>query len=106
MKKVYKIVVFVPEAAADKVREALGKAGAGKIGNYSHCTWSTKGIGRFVPLEGAKPTEGRIGKMEEVAEERIETICDKEKLDEVLKAVKAAHPHEEAPVDIYEILNQ
>lgn len=50
-----KIVVFVPETHTDVVREAMGKAGAGKIGNYSHCTFSSKGVGRFKPEEGADP---------------------------------------------------
>ena len=104
MKKIYKIVVFVPELAADRVRQVMGEVGAGKIGNYSHCTYSMKGIGRFMPLEGSKPTEGEIGKIGEVVEERIETICDKEKLDAVLKAIKTAHPYEEAPIDVYEIM--
>jgi len=104
MKKVYKIVVFVPEAAADKIRKAMGKAGAGKIGNYSYCSYSTKGIGRFMPLEGSEPSKGKIGEIEKVAEERIETVCDKEKLDGVINAIKITHPYEEAPIDLYEVM--
>src|SRR4030067_928831 len=67
-----KIVVFVPETHADAVREAIGKAGAGKIGNYTHCSFSSQGIGRFKPEEGAHPAVGKIGKIESGREERIE----------------------------------
>ena len=96
-----KIVVFVPETHTDIVREAMGKAGAGKIGNYSYCTFSTKGIGRFKPEDGATPHIGEIGKFEEVVEERIETVCPKENLQEVIKAIKEVHPYDEVAMDVY-----
>ncbi len=100
MKK-YKIVVFVPESHADALREALGKAGAGQIGNYAFCTFTVRGIGRFKPGEGANPTIGEVGKLEEVAEERIETVCSEEKLKDVLQAIKEVHPYEEPATDVY-----
>ena len=103
--EIVKIVVFVPETHADVVREAIGKAGAGRIGNYGFCSFSIKGLGRFQPLEGANPTIGKVGKRESVREERIETICPKDKLDSVTKAIKQAHPYEEVAVDIYPLLN-
>lgn len=99
--KLYKIVVYVPEADADKLREVMGAAGAGKVGNYSHCTFSVKGTGRFMPLTGANPTIGEVGKPELVAEERIETVCEEDKLKAVLKAIKDAHPYEEPATDVY-----
>ena len=102
-KKRYKIVVYVPENDADKLREAMGNAGAGKIGNYSHCTFTIKGTGRFKPLEGANPTIGEVGKLEEVAEERIETVCESDNLSDVLKAIKDVHPYEEPATDVYPI---
>ena len=68
MNKIFKIVVFVPESHTDIVREAMGKAGAGKIGNYTFCSFSSKGIGRFKPEEGAHPAIGEIGKLEAVEE--------------------------------------
>jgi hypothetical protein len=70
-----KIVVFVPESYTDIVREAIGKAGAGKIGNYTHCGFSSKGVGRFKPEDGAHPAIGKVGKLESVQEERIEFVC-------------------------------
>ena len=66
--KQYKIVVYVPEDHADAVREAMGKAGGGQIGKYTFCTFTSKGIGRFKPGEGANPTIGEVGKLEAVEE--------------------------------------
>lgn len=100
-----KIVVFVPETHTDVVREAIGKAGAGKIGNYSHCSFSSKGIGRFKPEDGANPHIGEVGKFEEVTEERIETVCSREKLQEVITAIKAVHPYDEVALDVYPLEN-
>jgi hypothetical protein len=68
MTKSYKIVVFAPETHADILREVMGKAGAGKIGNYEHCTFSIKGTGRFRPTVGANPAIGEVGSLEAVAE--------------------------------------
>jgi|SRR3990167_1513760 len=96
-----KIVVFVPETHADAVREAIGKAGAGKIGNYTHCSFSSQGIGRFKPEEGAHPAVGKIGKLESVREERIEAVCERKILQDVITAIKKAHPYEEVALDIY-----
>ena len=99
--KRYKIVVFAPETHADALRKAMGDASAGKIGNYTYCTFSTKGIGRFKPEDGAHPTLGEIGRVEEVSEERIETVCTEETLTSVLAAIKQTHPYEEPATDIY-----
>lgn len=96
-----KIVVTVPETHADIVREAIGNAGGGKIGNYSHCSFSSKGIGRFKPEVGANPHVGSVGKPEDVSEERIEVTCDRKDLDSVIKAIKAVHPYEEVALDVY-----
>ena len=85
------------------MREAMSNAGAGKIGNYSHCTFTLKGTGRFKPEEGATPAIGSVGNLEEVEEERIETICSAEKLQDVLKAIKDIHPYEEPATDVYPI---
>lgn len=91
----------MPETHTDIVREAMGKAGAGVIGNYSFCSFSTKGIGRFKPEPGADPHIGQVGKFEEVAEERIETVCSREKLHAVIQAIKEVHPYDEVALDIY-----
>lgn len=99
--KKVKIVLTVPESHADIVRKAMGDAGAGRIGNYSHCTFSSKGIGVFKPENGANPTIGKVGDVESVVEERIETVCDRSILKEVLQAIKKNHPYEEIALDIW-----
>lgn len=99
--KMVKIVVFAPEVDAGKMREAMGKAGAGKAGNYTFCSFSIKGIGRFKPEKGARPTIGKVGKLEKVAEERIEVVCERKKLKRVLAAIKKDHPYEEPTIDVY-----
>jgi len=99
-----KIVVFVPETHADAVRAAMGQAGAGLIGHYTHCSFSIKGIGRFMPLKTAHPTIGVIGNPAEVPEERIETVCYERNLDTIIAAVKKVHPYEEAAIDVYPLL--
>jgi len=101
--KKIKIVVYVPESHTEIVRSALGDAGAGAIGNYSHCTFTTKGISHFKPLAGSNPTEGTIGEISEVVEDKIETVCMKDNLEAVLSAIEEAHPYEEPAIDIYPI---
>mgnify|MGYP000449587976 CR=1 FL=1 len=96
-----KVVVFVPESHTDVVREAMGNAGAGKIGKYSFCSFSSKGIGRYRPDAGANPHIGSVGKLEEVAEERIEMNCARVDLTLVIAAMRAVHPYEEVAFDVY-----
>ncbi|MEI8187552.1 MAG: hypothetical protein WCG30_01230 [Candidatus Saccharibacteria bacterium] len=104
MSKLVKLVVTVPELDADNLRKAIGDADGGKIGNYSHCSFSVKGIGRFLPENGANPAIGEVGKPEEVLEERIEVTCEADKLKNVIDAIRKAHPYEEPAIDIYPML--
>jgi len=99
-----KLAVFVPKTHADIVRLAMGDAGAGRIGNYSHCSYSVSGIGRYKPLEGANPAIGEVDKFEEVEEERVECVCDKDQAKVVMAAVRKVHPYEEIVFDIYPLL--
>lgn len=98
-----KICVEVPETHANAVREAMGKAGAGLIGNYKNCSFSVKGIGRFVPQVGANPAIGELGEAEEVAEEQIQMVCEKWLLKDVLIAIKKVHPYEEPGIAVYSL---
>lgn len=99
-----KIVVFVPVENADELRKVIGDGGAGQIGNYSHCSFSSVGHGRFKPNNKANPTIGENGNYEKVEEERIEFICSKEKASEVIDIIKEYHPYEEVALDIYPLL--
>ena len=99
----YKIVVTVPENETEVLREAIGNAGGGKVGNYTHCSFSVKGTGRFLPIDGAKPTIGQVGQLEKVAEERIEITCDGENLKSVVAAIRKEHSYEEPVIDVYKL---
>ena len=96
-----KLVVFVPREALDRVRDALFAAGAGRIGNYERCSWYTEGTGTFLGGESTSPTIGERGREERVAELRLETIYPVEREDEVVRALREAHPYEEPAFDLY-----
>lgn len=105
LNKFVKIAVYVPSSHAEKIRKALAESGAGRFNKYDYCSFTVKGTGRFRALKGAKPFIGKVGKIEKVAEERIETICPKKILKKVLVAVKKAHPYQEPAIDIFPLLN-
>jgi hypothetical protein len=99
-----KLVVFVPREALDAVRTALFEAGAGRIGDYEHCSWYTQGTGTFLGGEGTNPTLGEAGREQRVAELRLETIFPEEKQEDVIAALRRAHPYEEPAFDVYALL--
>lgn len=103
MPRMLKIIVYTPESHSDQIRIAMAEAGAGVIGDYGYCSFSVKGFTRFMPLKGSNPVKGEIGKLEIVEEERIETVCEKDKVVEVVKAIRNAHPYEEPAIDIFPI---
>lgn len=96
-----KFVVFVSEDNLESVRNAAFKAGAGHIGNYRECSFSTPGMGTFCGQEGANPTIGQVGSRENATEHRLEIICYKAIQRRVLDAIKQAHSYEEPAIDIY-----
>jgi hypothetical protein len=99
-----KLVVFVPHEALDRVRDALFAAGAGRIGAYERCSWYTEGTGTFFGGEGTDPAVGAAGVEERVPELRLETIFPEERHDDVLSALRGAHPYEEPAFDVYALL--
>ncbi len=96
-----KLVVFVPAEALDAVREALFAAGAGRIGDYERCSWYTEGTGTFRGGPGTNPAVGEAGDEERVPELRLETVFPEERQNEVVAALRRAHPYEEPAFDIY-----
>lgn len=96
-----KLIIFTPMSHADIVRETLGKAGAGKIGNYDFCSFSTRGTGRYMGNENSNPAIGQSGQYESVEEEKIEVVVSREILKDVIKKVKSVHPYEEMAFDVY-----
>ena len=101
-----KIVVHVPPEAADAVRQAMGEVGAGTIGEYTFCSFSVTGTGRYKGGETTYPYNGSAGVLSEVAEERIEVTCDRTDAKRVIAALKAVHPYEEPTYDIYQLVDE
>ena len=99
-----KLVVFVPREALEAVRDAVFAAGAGRIGQYERCSWYTAGTGTFLGGEASDPTIGERGREERVAELRLETVFPAEQQDEVVAALRRAHPYEEPAFDVYALL--
>ncbi len=99
----YKLVIFVPVASLAKVSNAIFAAGAGAIGNYSHCGFGAEGTGTFLPEQGARPAIGTRGKLEKVAEIRFEAIVPAGKLEVVVAAMKKAHPYETPAFDVLKL---
>lgn len=100
-----KLVVYVPITHSGAVLKALGEAGAGQIGNYSHCSFTTRGTGRFLGNEKAHPVIGQSGILESVEEDRIEVTVLKDGLERVVAAMKTVHPYEEIAFDIYPLID-
>jgi dinuclear metal center YbgI/SA1388 family protein len=97
----HKLVVFVPEEHADRLRAALSDAGAGVIGAYSSCSFNLRGEGTFFGSEQANPRVGEKGKLERVPELRLEMVCPARALAEVTRALFREHPYEEPAWDLY-----
>ena len=100
-----KLVVFVPPASLETLRTALFAAGAGRIGAYERCSWYTEGTGTFFGREGTDPAIGQAGAEERVTELRLETVFPAERHDDIVAALKAAHPYEEPAFDVYELVS-
>ena len=90
-----KLVSFVPHDSVDLVLQALYSAGAGTIGNYSECSFSSEGTGSFTPNDNANPTIGYKGNAEQVNEVRIEVLLPNHKVQDVVNALRKSHPYEE-----------
>lgn len=100
-----KLVVFVPRTHADSLKNALFSAGAGAIGNYDECSFSTSGLGSFQAKEGSNPYTGTIGSRHIESEERIEVIYPQHLERKLLVAMYENHPYEEVAYDIYRLQN-
>ena len=101
-----KITTTAPIESADTLREALGKAGAGVLGDYSFCSFSINGKGRFIPSGAANPHIGAADKLEIVEEEQISVNCDRQDAKHIVAALRAAHPYEEPLIDIVPLIDE
>lgn len=97
----YKLVVFSPPDIVDDLRNALSRVGAGVIGDYSNCSFSTAGVGTFIPGGGAKPHTGEVDNLNEVEEIRLEMVIPQSSLSSAMEVIKDVHPYDEPAFDIY-----
>lgn len=98
----YKIVVYVPVAHVEPLKQAMFSAGAGQQGHYDQCCWQVLGDGQFRPLANSQPFIGdaNTGTVEQVPEYRVEMICERSILADVISALVKTHPYEEPAFDI------
>lgn len=101
----HKLVWFVPESALDATRDAVFAAGGGRIGEYERCSWYAAGTGTFRGREGTEPAIGEAGREERVPELRVETVVPTERMAEVVRALREAHPYEEVAFDLYPLVD-
>jgi dinuclear metal center YbgI/SA1388 family protein len=97
-----KLVVFVPTSDAEQVLDALADAGAGAVGDYDRCAWTTTGEGTFRPLPGSSPAVGSVGQVAQVPETRLEVVLPRARREGVVRALLAAHPYETPAYDVLE----
>ncbi len=100
---IYKICVMVPSPFLEPVKNAMFIAGAGRYGQYDCCCWQTLGTGQFRPLEGSKPFSGRSGEVHREETWKVEMICEKRFLKQVIQALRQAHPYEIPAFDLYPV---
>jgi structural toxin protein (hemagglutinin/hemolysin) RtxA len=103
--KLYQLYFYVPKTHLGKVKDAIFKAGAGRIGNYVECAWETKGRGQFCPLPQSNPFLGKTNILEKVIEYKVEVVCEKNFLKKVITALRAAHPYETPAFGIIKLEN-
>ena len=101
-----KIFVTVPVENTQEVRDAVCKAGAGIIGEYSYCTTCVKSLGTFIPSNNAKPYIGESNKLEFVEEDKLEFICDIKNAKHVISELRKVHPYEEPAIDIVPLIDE
>ncbi len=100
----YQLVIYIPESHCEPVKQAMFDAGAGRYEGYDHCAWQVLGQGQFRPLQGSQPFIGNQGALETVAEFRVEMICEKPFLKQVIQAMLAAHPYEQPAYAVLKLM--
>ncbi|MBK8188448.1 MAG: NGG1p interacting factor NIF3 [Cellvibrio sp.] len=99
----HKIIYYVPESHLELTKSALFTAGAGRYKNYDQCCWQVLGQGQFRPLENSNPFVGESNQLTQIAEYRVELICEDDKLQQAITALRAAHPYEEPAIDVWQL---
>lgn len=101
----YQLCFYVPETHVDSVKDAVFRAGGGRIGDYECCSWQVLGEGQFRPSEGSRPFLGRVGQLESVPEVRVELVCDDTCIEAAVAGLVAAHPYEEPAFHYWPVLS-
>lgn len=99
----YKLCFYVPDSHLQVVKDALFAAGAGRIGQYDQCCWQVLGEGQFRPLAGSQPHLGEAGRLETVAEWKVELVVADELIHDSVKALKRAHPYETPAFNVWRL---
>ena len=103
MDNFFKLIFYVAKPDLDRVKTAIFDTGAGRIGNYSHCSWEVLGFGQFKPLQGANPSIGEVNKIEKIEEYRVEVLCREEVVPEAIMALRKSHSYEEPAFEVVKI---
>nr|WP_298140064.1 YqfO family protein [uncultured Pseudomonas sp.] len=99
----YKLCFYVPEAHLEEVKKAVFAAGGGRVGAYDSCCWQTLGQGQFRALEGSNAFIGQLGRVEQVAEWKVELVVADELIHDAVKALKTSHPYETPAFDVWRL---
>ncbi|MFZ9692930.1 MAG: Nif3-like dinuclear metal center hexameric protein [Phycisphaerales bacterium] len=102
----FKIVTFAPKPSVDAIRSAMSQAGAGRIGDYSECAFSSDGTGTFLGGASTQPVVGSRGRLERVEESRLEMVCGAASLAAAIESLRASHPYEEPPIEVHALQPQ
>ncbi len=100
----YKITFYAPTTHVEQVKNAMFTAGAGKIGEYSHCAWQVLGEGQFMPLDKSNAFIGEKNQIEKVPEYKVEIVCAVEYIHDAIAALKQAHPYEEPAYQVMQTI--
>lgn len=101
--KMYSIIFYVPPSHLDMVKNAMFEAGAGRIGQYDCCCWQTLGTGQYRPLQNSQPFQGQKNEISQVDEYKVELVCEKNVLADVINALLKAHPYETPAYSVLEM---
>ena len=101
-----KFVTFTPPEYTDRIREAAGNAGAGVIGEYNLCSFTSRGTGTYIPSSDASPHEGESGKLSRVTEDRLEMVVPAPLISKVIEETRKVHPYEEMAYDLIPLSRQ
>lgn len=99
----FKLCFFIPETHVEQVKNALFNKGAGRIGQYDHCSWQVLGEGQFRPLKGSHPFLGKENHIEKITEYKVEMVCENDLIEDIVKELKNTHPYEEPAYEIYQL---